>query len=423
MSQLRGSQNYIWSLMDVLGQGATGAVYRARHKKNGEVFAVKTFNHLSQMRPISVQMREFEVLKKLDHKNIVRLLAIEEETSTRSKVLIMELCTGGSLYNMLDNPENSFGILESEFFNVLNDLASGMKHIRDQGIVHRDIKPGNIMRYIDENGRSIYKLTDFGAARELQEEEEFMSLYGTEEYLYPDIYERAVLRRPSSKMFDGSVDLWSLGVTLYHLATGQLPFRPFGGRKNKETMYQITADKQPGVISGYQETENGPIKWSTDLPVNCRLSLGARCLVRPLFAGLMETNPNRMWSFDMFFEKAKEIFSHQVVHVFSLLQCEMLHVYLKSNDSIAHLQDGLASQTKVLACNQRLLFENCDFSHYVTPLQPIASYPKTSHDSPIFLFYNEQSDCALQPEFTIRTSPSFNAASLASSSFQLLFLP
>ena len=58
-----------------------------------------------------------------------------------------------------------------------------MQHLREQGIVHRDIKPGNIMRYISEDGRSIYKLTDFGAARELQEEEQFMSLYGTEEYL------------------------------------------------------------------------------------------------------------------------------------------------------------------------------------------------------------------------------------------------
>lgn len=118
MSQLRGSQNYIWSVMDVLGQGATGAVYRARHKvsllflsspplffiftslnqilphptlrcygsiydeffqKTGEVFAVKTFNEMSQMRPAWVQMREFDVLKKLNHENIVRLLAIEEE--------------------------------------------------------------------------------------------------------------------------------------------------------------------------------------------------------------------------------------------------------------------------------------------------------------------------------------------------------
>ena len=58
-----------------------------------------------------------------------------------------------------------------------------MNHLREYGIVHRDIKPGNIMRVIGEDGRSVYKLTDFGAARELDDDEQFVSLYGTEEYL------------------------------------------------------------------------------------------------------------------------------------------------------------------------------------------------------------------------------------------------
>lgn len=58
-----------------------------------------------------------------------------------------------------------------------------MNHLRENGIVHRDIKPGNIMRLMGEEGQSIYKLTDFGAARELDDDEKFVSVYGTEEYL------------------------------------------------------------------------------------------------------------------------------------------------------------------------------------------------------------------------------------------------
>lgn len=61
--------------------------------------------------------------------------------------------------------------------------VAGMNHLREYGIVHRDIKPGNIMRVIGEDGCSVYKLTDFGAARELEDDEQFVSLYGTEEYL------------------------------------------------------------------------------------------------------------------------------------------------------------------------------------------------------------------------------------------------
>lgn len=59
----------------------------------------------------------------------------------------------------------------------------GMNHLRENGVVHRDIKPGNIMRQAGEDGKSVYKLTDFGAARELEDDEKFISIYGTEEYL------------------------------------------------------------------------------------------------------------------------------------------------------------------------------------------------------------------------------------------------
>ncbi|CAB1346318.1 unnamed protein product, partial [Coregonus sp. 'balchen'] len=112
-----------------------------------------------------------------------------------------------------------------------------MNHLREYGIVHRDIKPGNIMRVIGEDGRSVYKLTDFGAARELEDDEQFVSLYGTEEYLHPDMYERAVLRKEHQKKYGATVDLWSIGVTFFHAATGSLPFRPFEGpRRNKEVM-------------------------------------------------------------------------------------------------------------------------------------------------------------------------------------------
>nr|XP_046197105.1 serine/threonine-protein kinase TBK1-like [Oncorhynchus gorbuscha] len=133
----------------------------------------------------------------------------------------MEYCPCGSLYTVLEESSNAYGLPEDEFLIVLQDVVAGMNHLREYGIVHRDIKPGNIMRVIGEDGRSVYKLTDFGAARELDDDEQFVSLYGTEEYLvspdlrplpHPDMYERAVLRKEHQKKNYGAkeLDLWSI---------------------------------------------------------------------------------------------------------------------------------------------------------------------------------------------------------------------
>lgn len=326
MSFLRGSANYVWCTTSVLGKGATGAVFQGVNKNNGEPVAVKTFNQLSHMRPHEVQIREFEVLKKVKHENIVKLLAIEEEQESRGKVIVMELCTGGSLFNILDDPENTYGLQEKEFLLVVEHLSAGMKHLRDNNIVHRDLKPGNIMKFINDDGTTIYKLTDFGAARELEEDQQFMSLYGTEEYLHPDMYERAVLRRPVGKTFGATVDLWSIGVTLYHVATGNLPFRPFGGRKNKETMFYITTRKASGVISGTQTTENGHIEWNRELPTHCQLTAGLKKIITPLLAGLLEVDPEKIWSFDRFFSEVQDRLNSTAINIFFVNKASCIKV-------------------------------------------------------------------------------------------------
>lgn len=362
MSYLRSSQNYIWNTSAVLGKGATGAVYAGLHKATGESVAVKSFNHLSHMRPYEVQRREFEVLKKVNHENIVKLLAIEEEVESQHKVLVMELCTGGSLFNILDDPVNCNGLDETEFLLVMKHLAAGMKHLRDNNIMHRDLKPGNIMKFIGEDGYSIYKLTDFGAARELEDDQQFQSLYGTEEYLHPDMYERAVLRKPAGKTFKANFDLWSIGVTLFHIATGSLPFKPYGGRKNKETMYKITTQKKSGIICGIQHSENGEIEWSRNLPKTCLLSPAAQQLVTNLLAGLMECQPVNMWSFEKFFSTVTDVLSHKVYHIFAVNSMRDVVIYLPPKESTNDLKLRLKNIFNTSLESQLLLWNNREVS-------------------------------------------------------------
>ncbi|XP_066456291.1 inhibitor of nuclear factor kappa-B kinase subunit epsilon isoform X1 [Eleutherodactylus coqui] len=350
--------NYLWELDDILGQGATASVYKARNKKSGEEVAVKVFNNSSYLRPFEVQMREFEMLGKLNHINIVKLFAVEETGNTKQKVLIMEYCSSGSLLSVLEEPENAFGLSESEFLIVVQCVVAGMNHLRENGIVHRDIKPGNIMRLIGEDGRSIYKLTDFGAARQLQDDETFMSLYGTEEYLHPDMYERAVLKKPQQKVYGVTVDLWSIGVTFYHAACGSLPFIPYGGpRNNKEIMHKITAEKPPGAIAGVQRKESGPIEWIYELPVTCRLSEGLKTQLEAILPNILEADQEKCWGFDQFFAETNNILERMVIHVFSLPQARMHKIYIHHYNSVAVFMEIVAKQTGVVPERQTYFYE------------------------------------------------------------------
>ncbi|XP_020918971.1 inhibitor of nuclear factor kappa-B kinase subunit epsilon isoform X4 [Sus scrofa] len=382
---MQSTVNYLWHTDDLLGQGATASVYKARNKKSGELVAVKVFNTASYLRPREVQVREFEVLRKLNHQNIIKLFAVEETGGSRQKVLVMEYCSSGSLLSVLESPENAFGLPENEFLVVLRCVVAGMNHLRENGIVHRDIKPGNIMRLVGEEGQSIYKLTDFGAARELDDDEKFVSVYGTEEYLHPDMYEQAVLRKPQQKAFGVTVDLWSIGVTLYHAATGSLPFIPYGGpRRNKEIMYRITSEKPAGAIAGIQKRENGPLEWSYTLPVTCQLSTGLQSQLVPILANILEVEQAKCWGFDQFFAETSDILQRVIVHVFSLPQAVLHHVYVHTHNTIAIFLEAVYEQTNVAPQHQEYLFEG-----HLCVLEPSLSAQHIAHttaSSPLTLF-------------------------------------
>lgn len=288
----------------------------------------------------------------------------------------MELCSGGSLFTLLENPANAYGFTEDEFKQVLKDVVAGMKHLHEQGMVHRDLKPGNIMRVIKDDGSFVYKLTDFGAARELDTHGVFTSVYGTEEYLHPDLYERGVLRKHANKTFGAMVDLWSIGVTFYHIATGQLPFRPYGGRQNKDTMHLITSKKHSGMISGVQKSEGEDIEWSDKLPDQTRLSQGLKELLTPVLAGILEADPVNAMSFQEFFARIQDILSRKVIDVYSVHSASFHKIYMKQSDTFAKFQELIAVQTGVSAAQQKLFFNYEEFKP--DPMAPASTYPNTS---------------------------------------------
>ncbi|CAG5136715.1 unnamed protein product, partial [Candidula unifasciata] len=386
---LVSTDNYTWNTADSLGKGASAVVYLGRHKTAGTYVAVKVFHEHIYQGHKPADSHELELLQQLKHQNIIHFLGVETTTVNPRVVIIMEYCEGGSLHHMIDLPQYRHGLTEDEYLLVLYHVCCGMEYLQQKNVIHRDIKPGNIMRFITNDGFSLYKLTDFGAARNLYEDENFQSLYGTEEYLHPGMYERAVLRLPNSQIFDAKVDLWSLGVTFYHTATGQLPFRPYGGRSNRRTMFEIITQKESGVISGVQTTENGPIELKRDLPDTCPLSSGLKSLVIPLLAGLMEQDPRKMITYSGLFRIVHSIKQKLTINVFYFSKAEELVIYADPNATLSGLQDLIASQTDLTASDQILIVGGQTLEDVVDSMNPLQTYPSHLRNNAIYLFHRQ----------------------------------
>ena len=164
---IRYTPNYYWPSNAVLGAGATGTVFKGRNRQDGEIVAIKSFNSVSYRRPLNVQLRELELLRKMKHDNIVKMITAEMEerrddkgnvtgSQSESTVIIMELCNGGSLSSLLEEPEYAYGLREQDLRSCIMHISRGVNYLRLNGIVHRDIKPGNILRHIVENGEICY---------------------------------------------------------------------------------------------------------------------------------------------------------------------------------------------------------------------------------------------------------------------------
>ncbi|XP_071964615.1 serine/threonine-protein kinase TBK1-like [Antedon mediterranea] len=384
--ELRGTNSFIWCTQHAIGKGATATVYIGRNKKTGEKVAMKVFNNLPHVRTRDTQMRELEVVRKLKHKNIVDVIAIEEDHVSKQPVMVMELCLGGSLLQYLDKPANNYGLTEDEFIRALKDITDAMKYLRSIGVVHRDIKPGNIMIAKGDDSTHTYKLADFGVARQVEYEEEMLqSLCGTEEYLRPDVYGRAVLHVGGQTNYTKSIDLWSLGVTFFQTATGQLPFRPFGGRRNREMMHYLTTKKEFGVISGVQhDSTTGSVEWFRELPETCLLSRGFKPIITHLLANLLESSPTKVWTFDKLFECTDRILSMKRFDVFNTQTAEMLSVYIAPTETSVGIMKNIEDQTGISAMNQVLRWQNAVFD--INKTITFTDLPKTQPETPLLLY-------------------------------------
>ncbi|KAM3262293.1 hypothetical protein ACQJBY_052788 [Aegilops geniculata] len=204
-----------YELGEMVGKGTFAEVFRAVHAPTGARVAVKEIDR----RRVDDHVRrgilqEMSILGSLSHPNILRLINTIE---TGEKLfLVLEYCDGGDLeaYRQTHGgPRNR--LPEATARDFARQLAEGLKVLRGERIVHRDLKPQNLLLSADGDTITL-KIGDFGFARSLMHENLAATFCGSPYYMAPEIWR--------GDKYDAKADLWSVGVILFQLVTGELPF-------------------------------------------------------------------------------------------------------------------------------------------------------------------------------------------------------
>ena len=200
-----------YQIVEELGKGGMGKVYRAVDKKLNEEVALKLIKHEIALDKKTLERfsNELKLARKIAHKNIGRMYELMEERGTH--YITMEYVAGQDLKGLI---RQSRQLTVGTTINIARQICEGLVEAHKMGIVHRDLKPSNIM--IDKQGDA--RIMDFGIARSLESKGITGAgvMLGTPEYMSPEQVE--------GKETDQRSDIYSLGVILYEMITGRVPF-------------------------------------------------------------------------------------------------------------------------------------------------------------------------------------------------------
>ncbi|CAH0394873.1 unnamed protein product [Bemisia tabaci] len=238
--------DYEYNSRDLIGHGAFAVVYKGRLKKNPKsVVAIKSITKKNLAKSQNLLAKEIKILKELTelhHENVVALLDCKE--SSMHVFLVMEFCNGGDLADYLTEK----GTLSEDTIRLfLTQLAGAMKALHAKGVVHRDLKPQNIL--LSHAGTKPYpqpqhirlKIADFGFARFLQDGVMAATLCGSPMYMAPEVI--------MSLQYDAKADLWSLGTIVFQCLTGKAPFQAQTPQVLKK-FYEQNPNLAPKIPSG-----------------------------------------------------------------------------------------------------------------------------------------------------------------------------
>ncbi|CAD8107158.1 unnamed protein product [Paramecium primaurelia] len=209
-----------YSLIREIGQGSFARVFRGKLDGRQEDVAIKMISK-QNVRNESMSMieKEIEILRQLDHPNIIKL--IDFKRTQNHYYLVFEYCENGDLDAYIRKYSPNGKLPEEEVRRIVQQLAQALQQMYKLRIVHRDLKLANIL--VSKNFQ--IKLADFGFAKYMEEDQYLTSYCGTPLTMAPEILQR--------KQYNEKCDVWSVGVIIYQMIYGRSPFvPPKGGNIN-----------------------------------------------------------------------------------------------------------------------------------------------------------------------------------------------
>mmetsp|Transcript_68247 Transcript_68247/g.172663 ORF Transcript_68247/g.172663 Transcript_68247/m.172663 type:complete len:536 (-) Transcript_68247:224-1831(-) len=208
-----------------IGEGTYGSVVRGKHRVTNNVRAIKVISkgQLNNQKNMEKFKREIEIMKVMDHPNIIKLFETFEDQ--RNVYLAMELCSGGELFDRIIEAGH---LTEREAAIVVQQILRAIFYMHDKCVSHRDLKPENFLFSTkDAIERSILKIIDFGLSCTYKPGQVLSTRAGTPYYVAPQVL---------AGRYDHMCDLWSVGVIMYILLCG---YPPFYGRNDQEVLTKV----------------------------------------------------------------------------------------------------------------------------------------------------------------------------------------